>query len=133
MKRIGPASAAMAAAVGILATGCSNTPNDVPDSWIRSTYELDLGEYVDRSDPPSKVADEIHGHTAAADRLSDDGMVFLRYSDDIVAINTLSSGSGSVIYIEDYDDGYDRWRTHISSWPAPGSDDFRGGGPGFGK
>ncbi|MDT0380325.1 DUF4247 domain-containing protein [Streptomyces sp. DSM 42041] len=135
MKRIGPASVAMAAAVGILATGCSSSaPNEVPDQWISSTYEYELGDYVDPSDAPRKVADEIDGHTAAADRLSDDGMVFLRYEDDMVAISPRTSGSGSVIDIDDYDDGYDRWGSHVrSKWPAPGSGSFRGGGPGLGK
>lgn len=133
MKRTGPVSVAVTAAVGILATGCSSAPNDVPYSWVSSTYEYEMGDYVDRSDPPPEVADEIHGHTAAADRLSDDGMIFLRYSDDIVAISPQTTGSGSVIDIDDYDDGYDRWHSHVGKWPAPGSRGFRGGGPGVGK
>ncbi|MFR9675521.1 DUF4247 domain-containing protein [Streptomyces sp. TR02-1] len=134
MKRIGPASVAVTATVSFLATGCSAAPNDVPYSWISSTYEYEMGNYLDPSDPPSEVADEIDGHTAAADRLSDDGMVFLRYDDDMVAIGPRSVGTGSVIDVDDYDDGYDRWSSHVRrSWPAPGSSSFRGGGPGFGK
>lgn len=134
MKRIGPASVAITAAVGILATGCSGSPNDVPDSWISSTYEYEMGDYVDPTDSPTKVADEIDGHTDAADRLSDDGMVFLRYDDDMVAITPRTSGSGSVIDIDDYEDGYDRYSSHVRArWPAPGSGSFRGGGPGVGK
>lgn len=134
MKRTGPAAAAVTAAVGLLATGCSSAPNDVPYSWISDTYSYSMGNYVDRSDPPSKVADEIDGHTKAADRIFDDGMVFLRYEDDIVAISPRTdSASGSVIDVDDYEDGYDRWRSHVRTWPAPGSSSFRGGGHGFGK
>jgi hypothetical protein len=134
MKRIGPASAALTAAIGILVTGCSNAaPNDVPYDWIGQNYSYTMGDYVDASDGPSQVADEIDGHTKAAERISDDGKVFLQYRDDIVAVSPRGSGSGSVIDIDDYEDGYDRWRSHVSSWPAPGSRSFRGGGPGFGK
>lgn len=134
MKRIGPASVAVTAAVGILATGCSSGPNEAPDDWIGQEYEYTMGDYVDRSDPPSKVADEIDGHTKSVERLSDDGMVFLQYADDIVAISPRSTGPGSVIDVDDYEDSYDRYRSHVGGyWPAPGSRSFRGGGPGSGK
>lgn len=136
MKRIGPAAAAVTAAVGILATGCSSGPNEVPSEWIRDTYDYGyvsgIGGYVDSSDKPQKVADEIDGNTAAADRHADGGMVFLRYEDDMVAVKPHKSGS--FIDVDEYDDGYDRYRSHVGSiWPAPGSKGFRGGGPGSGK
>lgn len=133
MKRIGPSTAALTAVVGILATGCSSGPNEVPRTWISQNYEYDMGNYVDRTDAPASVAREIQDNTRAEDRIFDDGMVFLRYADDIVAIRPNTGRSGSVIDIDDYDDGYDRWRTHVYSWPAPGSSSFRGGGHGFGK
>lgn len=136
MKRIGPAAAAVTAAFGMLATGCSSGANDVPRNWIRDTYRSafvngDSG-YTDSSDTPEKVADEITANTAAADRHSSGGMVFLRYDEDMVAISP--HASGSFIDVDDYDDGYNRHRSHVGSiWPAPGSKSFRGGGPGSGK
>ncbi|HET6635808.1 MAG TPA: DUF4247 domain-containing protein [Streptomyces sp.] len=130
MKRIRPVVAVVA--LGLLATGCGE--NDVPSNWISQQYHYDgvSNGYLDRSDAPRKVADEIDAHTKAADRLSDGGMVFLRYDEDMVAVSR--HGSGSLIEVEDYDDGYRRWGYHVRNrWPAPGSDSFRGGGPGSGK
>ena len=130
MKRIRPLVTVMA--VGLLTTGCGE--NDVPSDWIARQYRHDAASngYLDRTDKPRKVADEIDGHTAAEDRLTDDGMVFLRYDQDMVAVSP--HGSGSLIEVEDYDDGYRRWGYHVRNhWPAPGSDSFRGGGPGSGK
>jgi hypothetical protein len=118
-------------------TACGDDPEDanaVPSSWIRQQYSSSsLGAgYVDSSDATSKVAKEIDGHTAAGGRIDDDGKVFLRYRNDIVAITPLKSGSR--IEIDDYRGGYYRWKTHIRSvWPDPDSDSFRGGGPGSGK
>ena len=116
-------------------TACGNDPEDantVPSSWIRQQYTGSGVGYVDSSDATSKVAKEIDGHTAARDRIDDDGKVFLRYRDDIVAITPLKSGSR--IEINDYRSGYYRWKSNIRSvWPDPDSDSFRGGGPGSGK
>ncbi len=130
MKRIRPVVAVVA--LGLLATGCGE--NDVPSNWISQQYHYDTmnSAYLDRSDAPRKVADEIDAHTEAADRLSDGGMVFLRYDEDMVAVSP--HGSGSLIQVRDYDDGYRRWGYHVRNrWPAPGSRSFRGGGPGSGK
>ncbi|MER6998142.1 DUF4247 domain-containing protein [Streptomyces sp. NPDC000410] len=115
---------------------CSSDPeeegNAVPSSWIRQEYTASGADYADSSDLPSEVAQEIHGHTASRDRIDDDGMVFLRYRDDIVAISPYLSGS--LIEIADYRSGYYRWQSNIrSAWPDPNSDAFRGGGPGSGK
>jgi hypothetical protein len=130
MKRIRLTVAVVA--LGLLATGCGE--NDVPSSWIARQYHRDTASngYLDRSDSPKQVADEITGHTKAEDRLADGGMIFLRYDEDMVAVSR--HGSGSLIQIEDYDDGYRRWGYHVRNhWPAPDSDSFRGGGPGSGK
>lgn len=136
MKRIGPAGVAVAAAIGILATSCSSGPNEVPSAWIRDTYEYGYvngtGGYVASSGRPEKVAAAINDNTAAAERLTSGGMVFLRYEDDMVAVSPHESGS--FIDIDDYEDGYNRYRSHVGGiWPAPGSKGFRGGGPGSGK
>ncbi|MET9801795.1 DUF4247 domain-containing protein [Streptomyces sp. NPDC006368] len=116
-------------------TACSSgedEPNDVPTGWIQREYTASGADHLDGSDPTSRVADEIHGNTAAQDRLDDDGMVFLRYRDDIVAISPHRGGSR--IEIADYESGYRRWNPHLrSAWPDPTSAQFRGGGPGSGK
>ncbi|MBV7697925.1 DUF4247 domain-containing protein [Streptomyces sp. TRM70350] len=120
------ATAALAAC-----SGGSGT-NAVPSSWIRQEYRAGGGGYLDRSDPVTTVATEIHKHTSAQDRTSSGTMVFLRYRDDIVAISPYLGGSR--IEIDDYRSGYTRWKRHLSSvWPDPDSDSFRGGGPGSGK
>ncbi|MEW2632939.1 DUF4247 domain-containing protein [Streptomyces sp. NPDC048389] len=116
-------------------TACGDDPKDaniVPSGWIRQQYTGSGVGYVDSSDATSAVAKEIDGHTAARDRIDDDGKVFLRYRDDIVAITPLRSGSR--IEIDDYRSGYYRWQSHIRSvWPDPDGNSFRGGGPGSGK
>lgn len=120
------ATAALAACSG------GSGDNTVPSSWIRKEYRAGGGGYVDRTDPVSTVADEIDKHTSAQDRTSSSSMVFLRYRDDIVAISPYQGGSR--IEIDDYRNGYRRWKPHLSSvWPDPDSDSFRGGGPGSGK
>ncbi|MGP4052444.1 DUF4247 domain-containing protein [Streptomyces sp. 2A115] len=133
MKTVRRISVVSLAAVALAAcSGSSDGGNEVPSSWIRKEYRGSGVNYVDRGDTPSAVADEIHGHKSSQDRVSDDGRVFLRYRDDIVAITPLRSGSR--IEIDDYRRGYSRWRSHIGSvWPDPDSDAFRGGGPGSGK
>ncbi|MFF3290562.1 DUF4247 domain-containing protein [Streptomyces sp. NPDC003023] len=117
-------------------TACGDDPEDtntVPSSWIRQEYRSSGAGYADSSDSTTKVAKEIDGHTAARDRIDDDGKVFLRYRDDIVAITPRTSG-GSHIDIDDYRTGYYRWQSNIRSvWPDPNSSEFRGGGPGSGK
>ncbi|MFJ6995646.1 DUF4247 domain-containing protein [Streptomyces sp. NPDC003090] len=118
--------------------GCADEPDDdeaanpVPYSWIVSEYQPNGADYVDEVDPPQPVADEIEGQSAAIERLhSDDGMVFLRYSDDIVAISPYQTGS--LVQVDDYRSGHKRWKSRLSKWPDPDSASFRGGGPGSGK
>ncbi|WP_175410722.1 DUF4247 domain-containing protein [Streptomyces sp. TRM64462] len=126
---------AMLLATAALAA-CSSEPedgNDVPSSWIRSTYTSNGVDYVDRTDPASRVAREIDGHTAAQGRITDGDKEFLRYRNDIVAITPRADG-GSRIEIADYRSGYRRWKSHIrTQWPDPDGSAFRGGGPGSGK
>lgn len=133
MKTVGRISVVFLAAVTLAAcSDDSDGGNNVPSSWIRNEYRGSGVSYVDRSDTPSEVADEIHGHASSRDRISSGGKVFLRYRDDIVAVSPYQSGSR--IEIDDYRRGYSRWRPHIGSvWPDPDSDGFRGGGPGSGK
>lgn len=120
----------------VVLAGCADEPDDdgnpVPSAWISRQYTTGAGGHVDDRDAPSKVADEIHGHSTATDRLDSDGTVFLRYRDDIVAISP--HRTGSLIEIADYRTGYRRWKPHLrTKWPDPDSAGFRGGGPGSGK
>lgn len=120
------------AALAACSSAAEDDGNDVPSGWIRTEYTANGADYVDRSDPTSKVAQEIDGHTAAKSRISDSGKVFLRYRNDIVAISPHQNGS--LIEIADYRSGYHRWKSHIRTlWPDPDSNQFRGGGPGSGK
>ncbi|MFJ8693233.1 DUF4247 domain-containing protein [Streptomyces roseolilacinus] len=121
----------------VVLAGCADEPDDddgnpVPSAWISRQYTTSGVDHVDERDAPSKVADEIHGHSTAVDRLDSDGRVFLRYRDDIVAVSPYLAGSR--IEIADYRTGYRRWKSHIrTTWPDPDSASFRGGGPGSGK
>ncbi|MFE5856163.1 DUF4247 domain-containing protein [Streptomyces sp. NPDC056500] len=106
--------------------------NNVPHSWISQQYAPSNTGYLDSADSVAKVATEIDGHTAARKRRDNDGLVFLMYRDDIVAISPQKKGS--LIEVVDYSVGYARWNPHLrTAWPAPGSNEFRGGGPGSGK
>ncbi|MFF8831136.1 DUF4247 domain-containing protein [Streptomyces sp. NPDC015131] len=137
MKTARRITATLLATVALAACSSDSDDDDggnaVPAGWIRGTYSSSGTGYVDRTDPVSKVSDEIHGNTRSVDRIADGRMAFLRYRDDIVAISPHTSGRGSLIEIDDYRTGYSRWRTHLGSWPDPSSASFRGGGPGSGK
>ncbi|MGD9484894.1 DUF4247 domain-containing protein [Streptomyces sp. TRM70308] len=137
MKTVRTATATLLATT--LLTGLSACSSDgdrrvAPRGWIARHYQPSDSGYLDRTDGPRKVADEITGERKAIARRTSRGWVLLRYDDDIVAISP--KGSGSRIDVDDYRDGHRRWNTYIGNvWPAPGSGggDFRGGGPGSGK
>ncbi|WP_062205094.1 DUF4247 domain-containing protein [Streptomyces sp. NBRC 109706] len=139
-RRPGRARALTAAlaAGALLLTGCSGGSDspDAPKNWIRQTYEsagASSNIYLDPTDGPTRVADEIEGETRAEDRIVSGTDVYLRYDDDIVAITPHVSG-GSDIEIEDYRRGVQRWHSHVGHrWSSSQNDNFRGGGPGSGK
>ncbi|TDC74286.1 DUF4247 domain-containing protein [Streptomyces hainanensis] len=141
MRRSAISAAALLALLPLTGCGSDDDP-DVPRRWIESTYERTGGEraglFLDRDTRPARVADAIEGETGAIDRIEDDGSVFLRYDDDIVAITPYGAAlDGSRIDIDDYETGRSRYSSHVSHrWPAAQRDsggDFRGGGPGSGK
>ncbi|GAB2913844.1 DUF4247 domain-containing protein [Streptomyces mayteni] len=136
--------AAAALVVLLPLTGCGSGDDDpdVPRRWIQSTYERSGSDwedlFLDRNNLPARVADAIERETAAIDRIEDEGSVFLRYDDDIVAITPFGAAlDGSRIDIDDYETGRSRYSSHVSHrWPAAqrnSGGDFRGGGPGSGK
>ncbi len=110
-----------------------------PRSFIQSHYTRVSGAGSDAvytsPRPPGRVADEISRAWKPAQRLTDPGGHFLRYSNLIVAITPYERG-GSRIYVDDERRGYSRWYPYVRGWW--GSDrgrveSVRGGGPGAGK
>ncbi|WP_052852337.1 DUF4247 domain-containing protein [Streptomyces avicenniae] len=142
-RRSGIRTAAGLLTGALLVTACGGGGDpDVPDAWIRDTYERDTtpggGDYLDRQDTPAQVADEIERERGAMDRVTSESMVFLRYDDDIVAISPRTDvPGGSSIDVDDYESGRSRYSSHVGHyWPASqgrSGSDFRGGGPGSGK
>ncbi|MFI0091721.1 DUF4247 domain-containing protein [Streptomyces bobili] len=127
-------AAVTAVLAAALLTACSSDGNGndgVPRGWIREQYTESGADWVVPGKSPVSVADAIHGHRPALDRASGESMEFLRYGDDMVTVSPYRSGSR--IEIEDYRGGYHRHSRHLTYWPSPDSDSFRGGGPGEGK
>ncbi|GAA3853825.1 DUF4247 domain-containing protein [Streptomyces sedi] len=135
-RRVG---VALATTVGLLLVGCSGGGSaDAPRRWIAENYQRDTTAtftYLDTSDAPREVADEIRGKAKPEDQITDStsGQIFLRYDDDIVAVSP-HRPSGSRIEIEGYRKGVQRWHSHVGHrWSSSQHDNFRGGGPGTGK
>lgn len=109
---------------GALLTACSGRSDaDAPAGWVADEYRAGGDGYVDASDAPTEVADEIEGHTPAKDRVTSGDAVFLRYRDDVVAVTATQGRGGSFIEIEDYQRARTRWHSQIGTrWPADGAD-----------
>lgn len=60
-----------------------------------------------------------------------DEIYYLRYDDDWLVV-VYPNQSQTLIEVQEFDDGYQRHSDHIGGW-SDYSDDFRGGGGGFGK
>lgn len=99
-----------------------------PEGWIRDNYRAEGGAYLS-SKTPVATADEVRSALKPLDVVYDPAGVFLRYSGAIVGI--LPKGQGSIVHVDDPDDGFRRWHAHVGRrW---GNDRlFRGGGPGGG-
>jgi hypothetical protein len=126
-------AAVAAVLTATLLTACSSEGNNnaVPREWIRKTYTASGANWLDRDSTPSQVAQEIRSERKEQNRASGGSRHFLRYGDDMVTVSPYRSGS--LIEIEDYRNGYRRHQRHLTSWPDPNSQSFRGGGPGEGK
>ncbi|MFE9680839.1 DUF4247 domain-containing protein [Streptomyces sp. NPDC002701] len=129
-------AAVAAVLTATLLTACSSDGdngdnNAVPRGWISKTYTPSGAGWRDADSSPSQVAKAIRSERKEQDRASGDRMEFLRYGDDMVTVSP--HRSGSLIEIEDYRNGYHRHQRHLTNWPDPDSESFRGGGPGEGK
>ncbi|WP_103501463.1 MULTISPECIES: DUF4247 domain-containing protein [unclassified Streptomyces] len=133
---------AVALALMVLtACGGSSRHNEVPRSYITSTYTASGAYYLASNMAPASVASDISRESKARDRVNKRDKVYLRYHNDVVAITKHEDGSR--IEILNYRSAHSTWNTDIGTiWPAPGSSGtgsgsggggFRGGGPGSGK
>lgn len=104
------------------------------DSYTRVSGSGDSVVYRSPRSPRA-VYDDIRSARAPVDTLVEPSRYFLRYPDDIVAVTP--AGGGSRIYLDDEDEGYQRWAPIIVPiWGGPfrrPGGGFRGGGPGLGK
>jgi hypothetical protein len=98
--------------------------------WIADNFRRVGNDTYASQQAPAATASRILGRFGTGQRVDSQGNVFLRYDDDLVGI--LPSGAGSRITVDDYDRGYDRYRSHVGHVWVGGSS-FRGGGPGDGK
>lgn len=115
-----------------------------PTGYLRDHYQRDAS--LDKSDggaaytsttSRAAVVSDLKDDTEELNHRSAEGADFLQYGDHIVAVSDRSNGS--LIYLDDYRDGY---RRYSGIYPAfvgfgwssspPGSG-FFGGGGGFGK
>lgn len=98
-----------------------------PRSWIGQQYAG-----MKSSKPPTLVAQEISNKYSPIDRANDPTGVFLRYSNDVVAV--LPDGTGSRIRMDNPQHAYATWFPILGGrWGGPGgASTFRGGGPGGG-
>lgn len=122
--------------IGILATviGAHSVRSWVASHYTRVSTDGSSAVYSAPS-TPSKVADAIVSDWSPANRLNAPDGVYLRYSDDVVAV-VPAAGGGSRIYVDPAARGYSRWYGAVGGWwgtyGGPGQQ-FRGGGPGAGK
>ncbi len=125
--------------VGILFTGLflfSGSPRSyVSGHYSRaSRFDSGTGRAYTSSAAPSIVAAAIASHWKPAGRVVDGSGVYLRYSDDMVAVRP--HGRGSLITVDGFRNGYHHYYSHVGGYwlPIGGSGErFRGGGPGAGK
>jgi hypothetical protein len=81
---------------------------------------------------PSRVANEIAAEWEPVDRYVDGSGVYLRYSNDAVAVLPLADGS--LILVEALRTAYPRYYPILGShWQTRDVSGFRGGGPGAGN
>jgi hypothetical protein len=125
-------------ALGLLIGGLSSCGSS-PRSWVKDHYtsagKRDGSDVYRTSERVERVTKRLTDAWKPADRLTDPGGVFLRYSDDLIAIRPRTEG-GSEITVDDADRGYAHWYPFVGGYFGTYSgraEGFRGGGPGTGK
>lgn len=136
--------------VGLVGLMCAltvvnNSSGSDPRPYIQETYQrlpasetpqgTEGGEVYAANGRPSSVADDIHDNARSVDRNNDDGVYYLQYREDMIAVSE-QDGQTHVL-VDEYREGYER---HSSTpgfiffgWgSSPPSGGFRGGGGGFG-
>lgn len=131
--------AAVLGGVGLLFTGIfflSGSPRGyVSGHYTRaSAYDRGTGRAYTSSSAPSIVAGAIAHSWRPAGRVVDGSGIYLRYSDDLIAIRP--HGHGSLITVDGFRNGYHHYYSHVGGYwlPHGGPGELiRGGGPGAGK
>ncbi|MFX4294213.1 DUF4247 domain-containing protein [Streptomyces bohaiensis] len=136
----------------VLLTACGSGSgggyNEVPRSYIDTTYSRSGSYWTTGTMSPRQVAADIDRNTQAGNRVTKTDRVYLRYRNHVVRVNSNASG-GSRIEISSYRTAHRAWNSDIGGvWPVPGPSGngggggssgggggggFRGGGPGSGK
>lgn len=125
--------------LGLLFTGLflfSGSPRSyVSGHYTRATgYDRGTARAYTSGLAPTVVAGAIASHWKPAGRVADGSGVYLRYSDDMIAVRP--RGRGSLITVDNFSNGYHHYYSHVGGWwvPSGGTGErFRGGGPGAGK
>ena len=123
--------------VVLLAFTATQSPRDyVSDRYtLVSSQDSGRSREYSSTQAPSEVVRSISERWQPADRVNDGAGFFLRYRNDIVAVFPDGAG-GSRIYVDDEEEGYRHWHSHIGGYwgtYTSRSEDGRGGGPGTGK
>lgn len=131
--------AAVLGLVGVIFT-CFFFFSGSPAGFVRSHYtraaHYDSGReraYTARQSPTA-VASQITDDWTPAGKVVDGSGVYLRYSDDLIAIR--SRKHGSLITLSDFRYGYHHYYGHVGGFWVPiggPGERFRGRGPGAGK
>ncbi len=131
------------ALLGVIALVALFTNSGSPRQYIASTYQPVANVTNDAdsqtySSPkaPGVVANEIANKWKPGQRLNDPAGYFLRYSDTFVAVTAAENGTGSTIYVDVEERGYNRWYGYVGGYWGTytgGGGAVRGGGPGAGK
>jgi hypothetical protein len=130
--------AGVVVALGIILLVASVVSAQSPSSYIKDHYRrigTDQGADVYASSKSATAtATDIANAIKPADRLATPSGVFLRYSNDYVAV--LAQPSGSKIEVSTEQRGYSHFYGFVGgywgTYSGPASS-FRGGGPGAGK
>lgn len=116
-----------------------------PTGFVRDTYQRaatldqpDGGSAYTSGKSRSSVVSELRRNTREHDHRSADGIDFLQYDRHLLAVH--DHDRGSMIYVDDYRNGYQRYSTGYTFFPLfgwssapPAAGGFRGGSGGFGK